>query len=71
MRTSRIISGTASAVLAAGVMALGTGGVGATGAPPPAANSGHGHGRPEVLDHFENVVVIYQENHSFDNLYGA
>ena len=35
MRRSRIISGIASAVLAAGVVALGTGGVGATGAPPP------------------------------------
>ena len=68
MRRSRIISGIASAVLAAGVVALGTGGVGATGAPPPALQSGHG--QPEVLDHFDNVVVIYQENHSFDNLYG-
>ena len=29
------------------------------------------HGKPEVLDHFENVVVIDQEYHSFDNLYGA
>ena len=34
MRRSRIISGIASAVLAAGVVALGTGGVGATGASP-------------------------------------
>ena len=71
MRRSRIISGIASAVLAAGVVALGTGGVGATGAPPPALHERHGHGQPEVLDHFDNVVVIYQENHSFDNLYGG
>ena len=42
MRTSRIISGIASAVLATGVVALGAGGVGATGAPPPAVQGGQG-----------------------------
>ena len=77
MRRSRIISGIASAVLATGAVVLGTGGVGATGASAPALHGqhgeqgGHGHGKPDVLDHFDNVVVIYQENHSFDNLYGG
>jgi acid phosphatase len=27
-------------------------------------------GRPGPLDHFKHIVVIYEENHSFDNLYG-
>ena len=29
-------------------------------------HGGHGHG----LDAYKHIVVIYQENHSFDNLYG-
>jgi len=34
---------------------------------------GHGdhHGRPSPLDRIRHVVVIYEENHSFDNLYGG
>jgi len=30
----------------------------------------HGHGAPTVLGHYKHLVVIYEENHSFDNLYG-
>ena len=34
--------------------------------------SGRGHGgRPPTVGGFKNVVVIYEENHSFDNLYGS
>ena len=46
MRRSRIISGIASAVLATGVVALGTGGVGATGAPPRRAARAGARPRP-------------------------
>jgi acid phosphatase len=48
-----------SAVLGAIVLILG-----AAVAPAEAA-----HRRPGVLGPFTNLVVIYQENHSFDNLY--
>jgi acid phosphatase len=36
--------------------------------PAAAQAHGHGHGHRGGVDH---VVVIYQENHSFDNLYGG
>lgn len=64
MRTRRVVSGIASAVLAAAITMVATGGEGATGAAPPAKP-------PRIAGHFKHVVVIYQENHSFDNLYGA
>ena len=35
---------------------------------PAAASGGGGHGRLDKISHF---VVIYEENHSFDNLYGG
>ena len=35
---------------------------------PPAAAHGH-HGKR--LDKIRHFVVVYQENHSFDNLYGG
>ena len=42
----------------------------------PALASGHGseggrHGRPTAMDRIRHIVVIYEENHSFDNLYGG
>jgi acid phosphatase len=51
-------------------------------APAPASDA-HGHGghqrgdarhergRPTALDGIRHIVVIYEENHSFDNLYGG
>ena len=54
MRPSLFRTGCAAAV----AMALGTNAVAA--AAPPAAD----------LAGFKHVVVIYEENHSFDNLYG-
>src|SRR3954469_1522022 len=30
-----------------------------------------GHPDPSALGHFKHLVVIYQENHSFDNLFGG
>jgi acid phosphatase len=38
----------------------------------PAAMAGHGHGKPPTLPGgYKHLVVIYEENHSFDNLYGG
>jgi acid phosphatase len=40
-------------------------------APTGSVGSGrHGRGEPLILGQFKHLVVIYQENHSFDNLYG-
>jgi phospholipase C len=32
---------------------------------------GHGHAKPKVIGQYRHLVVIYEENHSFDNLYGT
>ncbi|MEZ0072115.1 alkaline phosphatase family protein [Planotetraspora sp. GP83] len=40
---------------------------------PASADSDHGHGGhdgPRVVGKYHHLVVIYEENHSFDNLYG-
>jgi len=37
----------------------------------PAALAGSGHGDRTVVGRYKHVVVIYEENHSFDNLYGS
>ena len=38
----------------------------------PAALAGHGAGKPPTLPGgYKHLVVIYEENHSFDNLYGG
>ncbi len=42
----------------------------ALGATPSFA-SGHHRGKPAPLDRIKHIVVIYEENHSFDNLYGG
>jgi phospholipase C len=52
--------------LATAALAL-TAAVGAV--PSASASSGH-HGPPGTLGHYRHLVVIYQENHSFDNLLG-
>jgi phospholipase C len=38
---------------------------------PPAAAHGAGGGGSKPLAKIDHFVVIYQENHSFDNLYGG
>ena len=38
---------------------------------PPAMASGGGHGHGGGLGKVKHFVVIYEENHSFDNLYGG
>jgi acid phosphatase len=50
------------AVTAAGGLAL-------TGAPAASAGAHHDSG-PAVVGPYKHIVVIYQENHSFDNIYG-
>ena len=37
---------------------------------PAGAAAASGHGR-DPLSRINHIVVIYQENHSFDNLYGG
>jgi acid phosphatase len=46
------------------------------GATPALADHGHGHGHghkgpPDALQRIKHIVVVYEENHSFDNLYGG
>jgi len=36
-----------------------------------AAGSGHSSDGPKVFGQYRHLVVIYEENHSFDNLYGG
>lgn len=45
--------------------------VGAVTAAASASPDRHGHGGPTLLGHYKHLVVIYEENHSFDNLYGT
>jgi acid phosphatase len=60
MRTMRSVLVTAATVLAAGSLS----------ATASAAPGGHDRG-PTVIGSYQHLVVIYEENHSFDNLYGA
>jgi len=53
------------AALVASTAVIGTAQVG-----PVYANSGEGHPGPGQLRQINHIVVIYQENHSFDNLFG-
>jgi acid phosphatase len=39
-------------------------------ATPALADHGH-RGRPDALQRIKHIVVVYEENHSFDNLYGG
>jgi acid phosphatase len=44
------------------------------GATPALADHGNGHGHkgpPDALQRIKHIVVVYEENHSFDNLYGG
>src|SRR5262245_2841118 len=41
--------------------------LGASALPAPAVEDGHHPGRHEI----NHIVVIYEENHSFDNLFGG
>jgi acid phosphatase len=54
--------------LVVGIAAITT--VGSVTATAYAWPPGHGGG-PDVIGHYKHLVVIYEENHSFDNLYGS
>ena len=61
-----------AAVLAAGIAGAGPGGP-AVATNTPAASANHAavaKAKPKLPGHFKHLVVIYEENHSFDNLYG-
>ncbi|WP_036331489.1 alkaline phosphatase family protein [Microbispora sp. ATCC PTA-5024] len=64
MRSSRVLP-PAVAALALALLA----------APPALANGGaghgNGHGDTTVVGRYHHLVVIYEENHSFDNLWGG
>ncbi|MEP6598733.1 MAG: alkaline phosphatase family protein [Actinomycetota bacterium] len=45
--------------------------VGSLTATAGASPDKHGRGLPAVIGHYKHLVVIYEENHSFDNLYGT
>ena len=50
--------------------ATAAGGLALTGAPAATAGVHHDPG-PRVVGPYKHLVVIYEENHSFDNLYGS
>jgi acid phosphatase len=61
MRTMRTLGIGAAAVLAAGAVT----------AAASASPDRHGGKGPTVIGQYKSIVVIYEENHSFDNLYGT
>ncbi|MDQ2750581.1 MAG: alkaline phosphatase family protein [Actinomycetota bacterium] len=61
MRRMRLLGAAAAAILAVGVV---------TAAASPSPDH-HGDRGPTVVGHYKHIVVIYEENHSFDNLYGT
>jgi phospholipase C len=62
----------ALAVAAAGATALAVAPAVHAGEAHRASAHSHGHGRPATLPGgYRHLVVIYEENHSFDNLYGT
>jgi acid phosphatase len=61
--TSRRVAFAAAAVLAAGAAG--------TTAVPPAGAAGHRTAHGQLPGGYRHLVVIYEENHSFDNLYGS
>src|SRR4051794_41918146 len=62
-RRGRLVAGCTGAVLVAAAV-LGLGG-------PPVAAAPSDRPDRSALGHFKHLVVIYEENHSFDNLFGG
>ena len=52
------------------ISAASVAGLALTGAPAASASGGHAGPSPRVVGPYKHLVVIYEENHSFDNLYG-
>jgi phospholipase C len=61
-RRSLLVRSTGTVVVAAGAL------VGATAVPGSAADS---HAAARTATPIQHLVVIYQENHSFDNYFGT
>jgi acid phosphatase len=59
MRKLSVLAAAATGIIVAGSMASAA-----------AAGSGHSAAGPKVVGPYRHLVVIYEENHSFDNLYG-
>jgi phospholipase C len=57
MHARNVVAGTLTAALCLAV--------------PGTAIAGNGHSSAKKLDRVKHIVVIYEENHSFDNLYGG
>ena len=67
MRRRRPVLAAVTAVATASLFAVAA----TTGSPAQASSTGSHHDRaPRILGQYKHLVVIYQENHSFDNLYG-
>lgn len=58
------------ATAAAAVCAIALAGPASYAGPSGPALPGRPHPSPSILGGYKNIVVIFQENHSFDNLYG-
>jgi acid phosphatase len=69
---SRLVIVTASAALAAGALVAPATVQADSVQADPGQRSSHAlrSPQPTFLGHYKHVVVLYQENHSFDNLYG-
>jgi len=73
-RSARPLARPLARLLAAGVSVAGLVALGPAGVPATASGSTVSTGSPAntgALGPFKHLVVIYQENHSFDNLYGG
>jgi acid phosphatase len=79
MITRRMVGLLASGLLVLTPAATGLSPLAASAAAPPSssadplttADGSRAHGRAATVLDYQHVVVVYQENHSFDNLYGG
>src|SRR5664280_2385988 len=60
-----------SAVVALAALTAGTAGTATAGDHGDASFGEHGRGAKNTYPVYRNLVVIYEENHSFDNVYGS
>ena len=72
VKVMRFVAGCAAVALAGAPLALGsTAADGAPSAQAPRHQVQQRPARPGLPGGFKHLVVIYEENHSFDNLYGG
>ncbi len=70
MRRTVVLPALAAATVATTLAFAGVPASAAARGSAPTASHGHGHA-PRVVGPYTHLVVIYEENHSFDNLYGG